>query len=337
MHKKAIAIAAGIALGAAGLPAQTGVGLPRRVEGSGFQQFGTIGSAGDLSPSTMVRLQSRTREPLVVAGSPFSATEERKTVQTLGDGTQIEQADSNLIYRDAQGRTRVEQTWKGKTTIVIMDPVARWVAQLDPTALTAFRSAIPQQSNYGGISIQEGRVSMGFSPNGGGRGGRGTAVAGGGMDMSPSTAVQAYQDGYRAATASAGGGVGMGVGGGAGGGRSGGGRSATMTPAVKPLEEDLGTQNQNGVPAQGTRNTITIPAGQIGNNRDIHVVNERWYSSDLQMLVKSVNSDPRFGTTTYQLTNIIRSMPDAGLFQIPGSYTVNPENGWNRFAPAVGK
>ena len=175
---------------------------------------------------------------------------------------------------------------------------------------------------------------MGFSPNGGGRGGRGTAVAGGGMDMPPATAVQAYQDGYRTATASAGGGVGGAV----AGGRSGGvGRSGTMTPAVKPLEEDLGTQNQNGVPAQGTRNTITIPAGQIGNNRDIHVVNERWYSSDLQMLVKSVNSDPRFGTTTYQLTNIIRSMPDAGLFQIPGSYTVDPENGQRRFAPAVGK
>ena len=334
MHKKVIAIAAGLALGAAGLQAQTGGALPRRVEGSGFQQFGTIGSVGDLGTTTIVRLQGRTREPLVVAGSPFSATEERKTVQTLGDGTQIEQSDSNLIYRDGQGRTRVEQTWKGKTTIVIMDPVARWVAQLDPAALTAFRSAIPQQSNYGGISIQEGRVSMGFSPNGGGRGGRGTAVAGGGMDMPPATAVQAYQDGYRTATASAGGGVGGAV----AGGRSGGvGRSGTMTPAVKPLEEDLGTQNQNGVPAQGTRNTITIPAGQIGNNRDIHVVNERWYSSDLQMLVKSVNSDPRFGTTTYQLTNIIRSMPDAGLFQIPGSYTVNPENGWRQFAPAVGK
>lgn len=332
MHKKVIAIAAGVALGAACLPAQTGVGLPRRVEGSGFQQFGTIGSAGDLGPSTMVRLQARTREPLVVSGSPFSATEERKTVQTLGDGTQIEQADSNLIYRDAQGRTRVEQTWKGKTTIVIMDPVARFVAQLDPVALTATKSAIPQQSNYGGVSIQEGRVSMGFSPNGGGRGGRGTAVAGGGMDMAPATALQAYQDGYRAATASAGGGVGT------GGGRSGGGgRAGTMIPAVKPMEEDLGTQNQNGVPAQGTRNTITIPAGQIGNNRDIHVVNERWYSSDLQMLVKSVNSDPRFGTTTYQLTNIIRSVPDSGLFQIPGSYAVNPENAWRQFAPAIAK
>jgi hypothetical protein len=78
----------------------------------------------------------------------------------------------------------------------------------------------------------------------------------------------------------------------------------------------------NGVTATGTRSTLTIPQGQIGNNRDIHVVNERWYSDDLQMLVKSVNSDPRFGENTYELTNISRDEPDASLFQIPPDYSV---------------
>ena len=37
-----------------------------------------------------------------------------------------------------------------------------------------------------------------------------------------------------------------------------------------------------------------IPAGRIGNNRDLRVTNERWFSNEIQMLVKSVNSDPRF-------------------------------------------
>ncbi len=86
--------------------------------------------------------------------------------------------------------------------------------------------------------------------------------------------------------------------------------------------EDLGTQSVNGVIAQGTRHTQIIPAGRIGNNRDLRVTNERWFSSEIQMVVKSVNSDPRFGTTTYQFTNITQGEPPAHLFQIPADYTV---------------
>lgn len=92
-----------------------------------------------------------------------------------------------------------------------------------------------------------------------------------------------------------------------------------MSDATK---EDLGTQTINGVAAQGTRTTMTIAIGKIGNDRPIQVVNERWYSSDLQMLVKSSNKDPRFGETTYELTNIDRSVPAAALFQVPSDYTV---------------
>jgi len=87
-------------------------------------------------------------------------------------------------------------------------------------------------------------------------------------------------------------------------------------------KEDLGVESLNGTLATHTRSTLTIPQGQIGNDRDIHVVNERWYSDDLQMLVKTVNSDPRFGQNTYEFTNISREEPDASLFQIPSGYTV---------------
>ncbi len=90
--------------------------------------------------------------------------------------------------------------------------------------------------------------------------------------------------------------------------------------------ENLGSQSINGVTAQGFRTTMTIPKGQIGNNRDIKVVNERWFSNDLQMLVKSVNSDPRFGDTTYQVTKIVQSAPDPALFQIPSDYTVSDQS-----------
>jgi hypothetical protein len=87
-------------------------------------------------------------------------------------------------------------------------------------------------------------------------------------------------------------------------------------------KESLGTQVINGVNAEGTRITHTIPAGQIGNDKPIQIVFERWYSPDLQIVVKSTRSDPRFGTTTYALTNVQRAEPSAALFTVPSDYTV---------------
>jgi len=89
--------------------------------------------------------------------------------------------------------------------------------------------------------------------------------------------------------------------------------------------ESLGTQTINGVTAEGTRYTRTIPAGQIGNEQPIIIVSERWYSSDLQIVVMSKRSDPRFGETTYQLANLQRSEPAASLFQVPADYTIQEE------------
>jgi len=87
-------------------------------------------------------------------------------------------------------------------------------------------------------------------------------------------------------------------------------------------KEDLGTQTIAGVSAQGTRITHTIPAGQIGNDKAITIVSEHWYSNDLQMVVMSKRSDPRFGDTTYSLTNVQRQEPAASLFAVPPDYTV---------------
>jgi hypothetical protein len=73
---------------------------------------------------------------------------------------------------------------------------------------------------------------------------------------------------------------------------------------------------------EGTRITRTIPAGEIGNEQPITIVSERWYSADLQMDVKSTHTDPRFGTTTYTLTNIQRMEPAASLFAVPSDYSI---------------
>jgi hypothetical protein len=91
-------------------------------------------------------------------------------------------------------------------------------------------------------------------------------------------------------------------------------------------KESLGAQTVNGVSAQGTRFTRTIPAGKIGNDKPITVTREIWYSSDLQMVVQSKHSDPRFGETTYSLTNIQRNEPPASLFTVPSDYSVKQGN-----------
>lgn len=86
--------------------------------------------------------------------------------------------------------------------------------------------------------------------------------------------------------------------------------------------DSLGTQEVNGLMAEGTRVTRTIAPGQIGNELPITIVSETWYSNDLQMTVMSKRSDPRFGETTYTLTNIQRAEPDASLFKIPQDYII---------------
>lgn len=84
--------------------------------------------------------------------------------------------------------------------------------------------------------------------------------------------------------------------------------------------ESLGTQEIEGVSAQGTRVTRTIPAGKIGNEQPIQIRVETWVSADLHTTVLQKRNDPRFGETVFQLTNIKQGEPDASLFQIPSGF-----------------
>ncbi|HEY9232959.1 MAG TPA: hypothetical protein VIS78_12460, partial [Blastocatellia bacterium] len=74
--------------------------------------------------------------------------------------------------------------------------------------------------------------------------------------------------------------------------------------------------------AEGRRATITIPAGEIGNEQPILIVDESWYSPELKVTVMSRHSDPRMGETVYRLTNVNRAEPARSLFEVPSDYTV---------------
>jgi hypothetical protein len=97
-------------------------------------------------------------------------------------------------------------------------------------------------------------------------------------------------------------------------------------PSSESKTESLGKQTIEGVEVEGTRSTVTIPAGQIGNDRTIEILSERWYSSALQAVVLSKHKDPRMGETVYRLTNINRGEPARSLFEVPSDYRVEERN-----------
>ena len=74
-------------------------------------------------------------------------------------------------------------------------------------------------------------------------------------------------------------------------------------------------------PADDKLVTRTIPAGAIGNSNPIVITSERWTSTALEVVLENTHTDPRFGTTTYQLSNIGQS-PSASLFTPNPAFTL---------------
>jgi len=119
----------------------------------------------------------------------------------------------------------------------------------------------------------------------------------------------------------------------AGRGRSGAAPGPTRSPAARggPADavdvrtERLGERDIEGVRAEGVRTTTTIPTNAIGNQAPITTVSERWFAQELQAIVLTRRSDPRFGDTVYRLVNIVRAEPPAALFDIPGDYRIEEQ------------
>jgi hypothetical protein len=247
-----------------------------------------------------------------VTGEPYSAQTSTQTTQTLADGNQIVNNTTATVYRDASGRERREQSLPNIGNLAAQDAPAQMIFISDPVAGV----------NYSLNSSDHVAIKLPVPQNM-------TSVSSGKMITMQST-MQRIQR--------------MDVAGGPGAPISGPGPvfiSRTTTSAAAPnppAVEQLGTQLVQGVSAEGTRTTFTIPAGQIGNTQPIQIVDEVWRSPDLQVIVQSTHSDPRMGTTTYTLTNVSRADPSPTLFQVPADYTIKDAPGMNtqKFAiPAI--
>lgn len=234
-----------------------------------------------------------------VTGAPYSAEAVTEMVQTLADGNRIVRDSKAQIARDGKGRTRREQGLAMFGPLIgglpgpagndeprhvqISDPTTKTTIMLDPQERMAHRIPAP---HFKIAALHRAGIKAG-----------GKSVDVDHFEMAlpapppgmPGAGVHIFR-----------------------------GEKAVSEPVV----EDLGKQFMEGVTVEGKKTTMTIPAGQIGNELPIKVVSERWFSPELKVLVMSRQSDPRFGETTYRLTNITRGEPAPELFDVPSDYQV---------------
>jgi hypothetical protein len=258
-----------------------------RVPGNGLAQVGVVSTGGmafGLEDSADV-----------VKNQPYQAQAVTEIKQTLANGSHIAQTTTASVARDSDGRTvRIQKLstigpWKSSSDTSQGNP---------PTLTTIFDPVAQTHTDYTSDSkvahvlplpkplagATAGSLSS-FAMVGPGPGAAGTG---------PMTfAVQGHID------------------------------SAKTGVNLSAKTESLGNKTIEGVPVTGTKTTNTIPMGMIGNDRDIVTTRETWYSPDLKLVIQSTQDDPRFGETTYSLTNIQQSDPNPTLFQIPAGYTID--------------
>lgn len=240
----------------------------------------------------------------VVKGSPYSAQAVTETVQTLADGNRIVRKTTSSVYRDGEGRTRQDQSvgnigpyavaGEPRQMIFINDPVSGVNYILDARDKTARKMNLPRViERIRKKADEENAASTEVTVT--------TANGGANVTMEGPRKTPAQGDRFW---------VNEGV-------------ERTFTVQLKePKTESLGKQMFDGIEAEGTRETMTIAAGEIGNEQPINIVFERWYSAELQVVVMSKHTDPRVGENIYRLTGINRGEPAHTLFELPGDYTV---------------
>jgi hypothetical protein len=225
-----------------------------------------------------------------IKNSPFSAEIVTETTQILPDGNRIKQSSTVRVYRDSDGRTRHEQSLNNLNGLAPNSTLPQVAFINDPV---------------GGAHYALNLSNRTATKSGSGRGGWGGLGAPAPM-------------GRR-------------------GGDAGPGQPPPDAGGPRPMmhgrnnanvkTESLGRQMIEGVQADGTRTTMTIPAGQIGNEQAIQVVSESWYSPELQTVVLRKRSDPRSGETVTRYTNVSRAEPPKTFFEVPADFKLSETRG----------
>jgi hypothetical protein len=234
----------------------------------------------------------------VVKGRPYQATAVTVVKQTLANGSHVVHTTTATVARDSSGRTvRIQKLskvgpWMSSSDgsqlnspilTTIFDPVANTHTDFTSDTKVAHVLSVPAPPPGSALDGNVGFAMIGRGPV------SGPASSGG---VRPGTmALQSRAD-------------------------------SSQLPSI-PKTESLGTKTIEGIPVTGTKTTTTIPVGAIGNDTDIVISRDVWYSPDLKLVLESTQTDPRFGETSYTLSNIQRGEPDSNQFQVPAGYTID--------------
>jgi hypothetical protein len=220
-----------------------------------------------------------------VKGSPYSAEAVTETTQTLADGNRIVQKSTATLYRDSSGRERREQSLPVIGPFTAQGDAPQIISISDPVAGVNYSLNSKERVAVKLPTLPFPQPGIGTKEN------FDVMVNGPAMGVTTGGPIMVY-------------------------------KSVTSSERAAPKVEQLGWKLIEGLQAEGTRSTITIPAGEVGNDRPIEIVDEQWRSPDLQMIIHSKHSDPRMGETVYSLTNVNRAEPSPALFQVPPDYTI---------------
>ena len=231
-------------------------------------------------------------EAEVVKNEPYQAQAVTEMKQTLADGSHIVQTTTATVARDSDGRTvRIQK-------LTTMGPWrSSGSSQGDSQTLTTIFDPVSKEHiDFTSDNKVAHVVTMPPLPPG-----------------APGGAEAAFSMAYAGSVAGTGQAVTV--------------QAQAIAPqasnGAEPKTESLGTETMEGIQATGTRSHDTIPAGTIGNDKDLMITHETWYSPELKLVIQSTQNDPRFGQTTFTLKNIQQGQPDETLFQVPADYKVN--------------
>ena len=229
-----------------------------------------------------------------IAGAPFTADATTEYTQLLSDGNRIERRFTTSLARDGRGRTRSEQDVAMLGPLVVLEKGMNWKTRPASNTWQNEKAAprftvINDPVDHVTYTLDERSKEARLS--------RSKIVTQSVELRAQSIELKKLGDKLEMTA------------------RDGAAASAVTV-------EPLGTRQFEGVSAEGTRMTTTIPAGQIGNLNPINTVTERWFSKELQMAVLITRRDPRSGDTVYRLTSIVRAEPPSDLFTVPSDYRI---------------
>jgi len=226
----------------------------------------------------------------VVSNAPYSATFTDTRTEKLQDGSVLTHTSIRTVARDTQGRLREEITFEPRRG-------AKGIAATRKTEVVVFDPVAQTVTRWN----NENKIAHVMTlPQGGHRGpGFGSGFGPGGAGSQGRPEAGPRPAGFE--------------------------RPGREREGVSFASTDLGYKTVDGLSLSGRKVTRTISPGVMGNDKEIVVSHESWFSPDLKVMISETDTNPFSGNHTLMASNLSRNEPAATLFKAPEGYTVQQD------------